>query len=114
MVLKRDDLVMVVPAAMQMDPEFFPDPKTFNPENFSKENKAKRSPYCFFSFGQGPRACIGMRFAQLEAKMALATVLRKYTFKACPKTVDEIELDPQSMLNGNIGGLWVKIERRSD
>jgi len=46
----------------------------FNPENFSKENKAKRHPYTYLPFGQGPRNCIGMRFALLEAKIALIQV----------------------------------------
>ena len=63
-------------------------------------------------FGQGPRGCIGMRFAQLEAKMALATLLRRFSFKVCEKTVSKIVLDPQSILNANIGGLFVKIEPR--
>ena len=31
-------------------------------------------------FGQGPRSCLGMRFALLEAKMALAAVIREFDF----------------------------------
>jgi len=46
----------------------------FNPENFSKEAKAKRHPYTFLPFGQGPRSCIGMRFALLEMKIAFVQV----------------------------------------
>jgi len=29
-------------------------------------------------FGQGPRSCLGMRFALLEAKMGLAAVVRQF------------------------------------
>jgi len=31
-------------------------------------------------FGQGPRGCIGMRFALLEAKIALAAIVREFEF----------------------------------
>lgn len=37
-------------------------------------------------FGIGPRHCIGMRLALVEAKLALAHVLRKVRFVRCDKT----------------------------
>ncbi len=53
---------------------------------FTAEEKAKRPPMCYMPFGFGPRNCIGMRFALLEAKMALIQVLRKFTFVRAPDT----------------------------
>ena len=37
-------------------------------------------------FGWGPRSCVGMRFALLEAKACLVSVLREYRFKRSPDT----------------------------
>jgi cytochrome P450 len=48
------------------DEKYFSNPEIFDPDNFSPEKKAQRSPYSFLAFGQGPRNCIGMRFALLQ------------------------------------------------
>jgi hypothetical protein len=53
-----------------------------------------------------------MRFALLEAKVALSSVIRQFDLGVCSKTVEKIELDPKSALGGNIGGLWVKAMTR--
>ena len=63
-------------------------------------------------FGQGPRACLAMRFAQLETKVALVSILRKFDLLTCSKTVEKIELDPKSPFGGNKGGLWIKARAR--
>ena len=68
--------------------------------------------YAFQAFGQGPRACIGMRFALLEAKVAVMAVMRKFSFTPGTKTQEPLELDSQQQLAWPKGGLWANIKRR--
>ena len=53
---------------------------------FKAEERAKRPQLSHMPFGFGPRNCIGMRFALLEAKMALIELLMRYTFVRAPDT----------------------------
>ncbi|XP_070565769.1 cytochrome P450 3A9-like [Ptychodera flava] len=75
------------------NPQFWPDPEKFDPERFTPEAKAVRNPYTFLPFSHGPRNCIGMRFAQLEMKIALSRVLQKYKFTTSPKTEVPLKLE---------------------
>ena len=53
---------------------------------FTPEEKAKRHPCAHLPFGHGPRSCIGMRFALLEAKMALIEIVSKFRIVLAPET----------------------------
>lgn len=110
--VKHDDLVIIPASGLHNDPQFYPNPKEFNPENFSKEAKAGRSPYAFQGFGQGPRQCIGMRFALLEAKVALMEVMNSFSFVYSDKNPEVLQIDPNSQLGYVKGGLYAKIQRR--
>ncbi|XP_033625952.1 cytochrome P450 3A13-like [Asterias rubens] len=76
------------------DEEYWPEPDKFDPERFSPERKPLIQACTYVPFGFGPRNCIGMRFALLEAKMALVRVLQKYRLDVCPETKIPLNLNP--------------------
>ncbi|CAF98286.1 unnamed protein product, partial [Tetraodon nigroviridis] len=101
-----------IPAGfLHRDPEHWPDPDKFIPERFTPEAKASRHPFVYIPFGAGPRNCVGMRLAQLEMKMALVRLFRRFSLVACPETKVPLELKSSSTL-GPKNGVFVKIERR--
>lgn len=72
--------------AVHHDPNNFEDPEKFKPERFLPENKHKIMPGTFLPFADGPRNCIGMRFALAEIKYCIANMLLHYKLTACAHT----------------------------
>jgi cytochrome P450 len=60
-------------------PDIWGDPEAFRPERWDPVNGQKVPQGAYFPFGLGARMCIGMPFAQLEARLLLATILQRYT-----------------------------------
>ncbi|KAK3932207.1 Cytochrome P450 6a8 [Frankliniella fusca] len=77
-VLPKGIKVIIPIFALHRDPEFYPEPDKFNPDNFTEEAKRSRPHFAFMPFGEGPRICIGLRFAMMQMKSGLATILRSY------------------------------------
>ncbi|KAJ1945110.1 hypothetical protein FBU59_002409, partial [Linderina macrospora] len=67
--------------AMHRNPNVFPDPHRFDPDRFSEEN-SKHVPHgAWTPFSAGLRSCLGMQFALMEMRIALARLLSKFEFR---------------------------------
>lgn len=63
-------------------PHVFEDPERFDMDRFAPPREEdKKTPYSLVTFGGGTRVCIGQHFAQVEAKVLAAHVLRHYTLE---------------------------------
>ncbi|XP_039126564.1 cytochrome P450 734A6-like isoform X1 [Dioscorea cayenensis subsp. rotundata] len=64
-----------------------PDAARFNPGRFSEGARAAQHPTAFIPFGLGARMCIGKNLALLEAKLTVAIILQRFSFRLAPTYV---------------------------
>ncbi|KAM4812099.1 cytochrome P450 3A9-like [Urocitellus parryii] len=77
---------------------YWPEPEKFYPERFSKKNKDSINPYIYMPFGNGPRNCIGMRFALMNMKLAFIRLLQNSSFHPCKETQIPLKLSKTPFL----------------
>jgi len=93
--------------------EYYPEPDAFKPERFLAENRHEITPGTYLPFGDGPRNCIGSRFALLECQLALVEILVAFKFVKTQKTKVPLEFYPTGRPLLGPKGIFVGVERRS-
>jgi cytochrome P450 len=98
--------VLVSPFITQRDQRWYPDPTSFMPDRWTRQELAA-APY--FPFSLGFRTCLGEHFASMALPLLVATLSARWSFHpAAEKPVQPI---PQFALRPK-GGLQLRIARR--
>lgn len=98
--------------AIQRDPEIYPNPETFDPERFTDDNAKSRHPMYYLPFGDGPRNCIGARFAKNQSKVAIIKILSKFKVEPCEKTCMKYEINKNGLfLLQPTHGIYLKMTK---
>ena len=85
--ISPDDNIFVPIYAVHRNPGLWPNPEVFDPERFAPEAVRVRHRWAYLPFGAGPRICIGMGFALLEAVAILGTLLPGARLSVAPEFV---------------------------
>lgn len=72
------------------DGRFFPEPEEFRPERWDPADGDDIPEYAWFPFGGGPRACLGARFAMVEAVLVLAVLARRFDLDMDPGPINPV------------------------
>ena len=105
------DHLLLTPYVMHRTERLWDNPHAFDPDRFIREPKLKSKSAPYMPFGAGPRICVGMAFAIMEAVMALGTLVRDYDIQIAedcyPRPLMTVTLRPE-------GGLPASFARRKN
>ena len=76
--MKAGSLLVISPWLLQRNKNNFPCPHAFMPERFNDAAQQEACRSAYMPFGRGPRVCIGAGFAQQEAALVLAHIVRRF------------------------------------
>ncbi|MEP1229686.1 MAG: cytochrome P450 [Litorimonas sp.] len=107
--IKKGDTFLLVNYIMHRTERLWDNPLAFDPDRFIRQPELRAKGAPFMPFGAGPRICVGMAFAIMEAVMALGTLLRDYDIEVpddCyPRPLMTVTLRPE-------GGVPARLVRR--
>jgi cytochrome P450 len=105
-VIRPGDTVMIPVWALHRHRRLWEEPEAFRPDRWLGETRPER--WRYLPFGDGPRICVGMRFALQEATVILATLLARFRLTPVPgrdpRPVTILTTRPE-------GGVWLNVER---
>lgn len=114
LLIERGIVVNVPIYPIHRDPANYSNPDEFIPERFDAAHggvKAFKDRGMFLAFGDGPRICLGMKFATAQVKAAVVDIVRNYELTVNAKTQQPLIIAPKEFLNVPQGGLWLNFKK---
>ncbi|MFW5881832.1 MAG: cytochrome P450 [Roseicyclus sp.] len=105
-IIRPGDTVMIPVWALHRHRRLWEEPDAFRPDRWLGGTRPDR--WSYLPFGDGPRICIGMRFALQEATVILATILARVRLTPVPGR------DPRPVMiltTRPEGGVWLNVDR---
>ena len=102
-------IVAISPFVLHRQRSLWENPEGFDPDRFAPD-RSERPRYAYLPFGGGPRQCIGMGFAMMEANLILARIMQRFRVDLVP--AQRIEPEPMVTLRPK-GGLRMKLRRQA-
>jgi cytochrome P450 len=90
--------VMLNMFAVHRRPELWPNPEGFDPERFDPARSESLGRggrrFAYFPFSDGPRSCLGERFAVLESMVAISAIVQRFDLQLLPGQ----KVEPEPMI----------------
>nr|XP_022918849.1 uncharacterized protein LOC111427781 [Onthophagus taurus] len=106
-VIEKGTNITIPVYSLHKDAKYFENPEEFIPERFLPEAVSSRPKATYMAFGDGPRVCIGRRFASAVIKVATFGIVMNFNIEVNDKTPQKLELDSLPFLYATKGGIWL-------
>lgn len=105
--IPKDSAIKIASYQIHHCEEYWPNHNVFDPERF--RDKKSYDPIAFQGFGNGPRNCIGVRFAMFEIKLALCKLLTQFKLLPGPRTEKELTVESKLISETPKYGVFVRL-----
>lgn len=109
-VLEKGNFILVPILAIHHDSDIYPDPLRFDPDRFTSAEIGKRHHMSFLPFGEGPRICIGIRFAIMEIKVGLAKLLLNFKIEKTESLSVPMEMSTKHLILSPKGDVLLRFK----
>ncbi len=106
--IPKGSFIFISQWGMHRHPDHWVRPEAFDPDRWHPD-QPKPDRFVYFPFSRGQRQCIGDRFAEMEALIVLAMLVRRFRFAEIPGF--ELDLEPSVTLRPR-NGLPMRVSAR--
>ncbi|XP_055712885.1 probable cytochrome P450 6d4 isoform X2 [Phlebotomus papatasi] len=114
-IIEKGTRIFIPAHAIHHDPKYYQNPESFKPERFKTDaSNNEQKGIIYMPFGDGPRACIGLRMGKLQSKLGIVLILSKFNIQLGDKlkNLEKIKFDLKSFTPSIEGGMFVKVTHR--
>jgi len=83
--------IFISPYLVHRHPDYWPEPESFDPDRFYRNEQTPRHAFAYLPFGGGPRRCVGDAFAAAEMQVHVAVVAQHFILQNVTKDPVEME-----------------------